>query len=195
MLVQLEENGMGWMRRGMGLLGLVVLAGGVAKGQLGVYGKVDFNHYSPGGSGSTAEWFYGGGVGVYDDFIRLGPLHAGVDVRGSFGSGGQQNYRNFLGGVRAAVKVPVLPLRPYAEGLVGGGGTEYTGATAAGITGRSYLTKFTYEILGGLDYTLIPHVDFRAIEIGVGRQTGVNSGASNPGTTIVAVSTGLVVRL
>ena len=92
-------------------------------------------------------------------------------------------------------KAPVLPIRPYVQASVGAGGTKYTGPTAAGISNLQYHSKFMYEILGGVDYTLVPHVDLRVIEIGVGRQTGASGAVGNPAVITVEVSTGLVIRL
>jgi hypothetical protein len=60
--------------------------------------------------------------------------------------------------------------------------------------GTIYSDKFQYLVAGGLDYTLVPHVDFRVVEVGYGRMSGVSSGGSAPTATLVSVSTGLVVR-
>jgi hypothetical protein len=51
-------------------------------------------------------------------------------------------------------------------------------------------TKFSYQIVGGLDYTVFPRIDWRVAEISWGtlRAFGTNV---NPTT----VSTGIVIRL
>ena len=181
------------------LLTTVALALGIpaAQAQLGIYGKLDLPHYSDNSSDSSAAsgWYHGGGVGIYDDFFHLGPVHLGADLRGDFATHDTYRLRSIAGGVRIAAKLPAIPLRPYVEGLAGVGGTQYTGALAAGISSSPYSNKFTYQVLGGLDLTIFPHLDFRTIEIGVGRQSGVGSGSSTPAATLVLLSTGLVLRL
>ena len=131
---------------------------------------------------------------MYDDFFHFGPLRLGVDVRGDLLRGSNYDYRDVLGGVRLAAKLPVLPFRPYVQGSIGSGGTRYTGSPANGITNYPYSNKFTYVVFGGIDTGLVPHVDFRAIEVGVGQQSTVSDtpGAARP--LLIFVSTGLVVR-
>ena len=176
-------------------LGLL-LSASASSAQLGIYGKFDVPHYSDQSSGSAASgWYHGGGVGIYDDFLHLGPVHLGADLRGDFASRDSYHLRSVAGGLRVAGKLPLIPLRPYVEGLVGVGGTQYTGALAAGISGSPYNNKFLYEALGGLDITIFPHLDFRAVEIGVGRQSGTGSGSSAGAATLVLISSGLVLRL
>lgn len=175
----------------------LVLSIPAARAQLGIYGKLDLPHYSDNTANGSAinGWYHGGGVGIYDDFLHLGPVHLGADLRGDFATHDTYRLRTIAGGLRVAAKLPVLPLRPYVEGLLGVGGTQYTGALAAGISSSSYSNKFTYQVLGGLDLTIFPHLDFRTIEIGVGHQSGVGSSSSTPAATLVLLSTGLVLRL
>jgi opacity protein-like surface antigen len=164
----------------------------VTHAQLGLYGKFDLTRQSntvyP-GTASASQTFYGGGVGLYDDFIHLGPIHAGADFRGDFLSGGNYNYRTFLGGVRVAVKPPVLPIRPYVQFSAGVGGTQYKGS----INGNQdpYHNKFLYAVLGGIDWAILPHVDFRAIEVGVGHQSSDTPSQSD---TLILVGSGLALR-
>lgn len=139
--------------------------------QLGVYGKVDYTRYSQPGTNTS---FYGGGVGVYDDFIHAGPIRAGLDLRGDLLTGSGAHYRDLLAGVRVAFKRPVLPVRPYVQGSVGIGGTEATGPFAPGIQAR-YNNKFLTGVFGGIDITILPHLDFRAVELGYGRISGLSA--------------------
>ncbi len=155
-----------------------------AHAQIGVYGKFDYTHYSEPGTSSS---FYGGGVGVFDDFLHAGPIRAGLDLRGDSLTGTNLHERDFLIGVRIAVKPPLLPIRPYVQGSVGIGGTEATGPLAPGITAH-YTNKFLTGVFGGVDLTILPHVDFRALEVGYGR---ISSLSANQ----VTVSSGLVLRL
>jgi hypothetical protein len=62
------------------------------------------------------------------------------------------------------------------------------------------LTRATYGIFGGLDYTLNRHVDFRAFELGYGAVTTINSGdfggtVSFPSSRLLNISSGLVFRV
>jgi hypothetical protein len=174
--------------------------------QFAVYGNFDATHASL-SSGQDSFWTYGPNVGIYYDFIHLGPLALGADARANYLFGNQYKYRSALFGVRASAKVPMLPLRPYAQFSVGAGGPKYSGNSGQAVATIGPLlppnplpinwsNKFQYMIFGGLDVTLIPHLDLRAAEIGYGRMSGVNNGNSgnNPTDSLVTVGTGLVVR-
>ncbi len=182
------------MKQRMFSIGILIFAAASARAQIGIYGKFDLTNYTN-RNDNTTTLLHGGGVGIYDDFLHVGPVHAGLDLRGSLQSGTNLSYRNLLVGVRVGVKPPILPIRPYIQGSVGVGGTRYTGTTAAGITNVPYERKLTYEVLGGIDLTIFPHFDFRAIELGYGQQSGVGSRSNTPATTLFLVSTGLVFRL
>ena len=182
-------------KRWLSFLCVLMMSAAAAHAQFGVYGKFDLNHYNFNDGGTAAATFYGGGFGVYDDFVKLGPVRGGFDLRESLVTGSNYNYRSTLFGARVALKAPVLPIRPYVQGSVGVGGTGSKGPYAAGISGGSYSNKFTYQVLGGLDWTVFPHLDFRALEIGFGRQSGVGSAAGSGASTMVLVSSGLVFRL
>jgi hypothetical protein len=110
------------------------------------------------------------------------------------GAGDQYQYHSALVGLRVAVKAPILPFKPYVQASIGAGGTKYTGATAPGITSR-FSGKLLWEVLGGLDWTVFPHVDFRVIEVGFGKQSSVTGANYASGPTLVLVSSGLVFRL
>src|SRR5580693_3859417 len=67
----------------------------------------------------------GGTGGVYYDFLQLGPVKLGADLRGSilttrrgayvnFNGGGARIY-SALGGVRGVFRTPVKPLKPYLQ--------------------------------------------------------------------------------
>jgi hypothetical protein len=76
-------------------------------------------------------------------------------------------------------------LKPYAEGLVGGGHINVGQGFA-----RTSTTVFEYKVLGGLDFTFFPRLDWRVVEFGYGGFSGQASGV-HPKT----VSTGIVFRL
>jgi hypothetical protein len=156
--------------------------GKVAEAQLGIYGTFTSGQFTTGGS----PWMYGGTFGVYRDH-GLGLVALGVDARGEFlrstgRSGGDSKLDSGLAGVRVAITPHILPVKPYAEGLVGGGRVQSGGGTA--------ITSFQYRVLGGLDYTFFPRLDWRVVEFGYGGATGDASDA-HPRT----LSTGLVFRV
>ena len=77
----------------------------------------------------------------------------------------------------------VLPISPYVEGLAGVGHFDYGQSQGSA-------TKFEYQFLGGVDYTLIPRLDWRVVEFSYGGLSAFN-GSLHPKT----ISTGLVLRL
>ena len=178
---------------GLAVLGGLVLWGAAADAQLGVYGKLDYTHFGD-TNGGGSNGFYGGTVGIYDDFLHLGPVRAGLDLRGGLAQGGNFDYRDALVGVRVAVKAPVLPFKPYAQASLGAAETKFTGPTAVGIT-ASYHGNLIWQAFGGVDLTVFPHVDWRAVEVGVGKQSTASGFNYTAGPAVVTVGTGLVFRL
>jgi hypothetical protein len=166
-----------------------------AHAQLGIYGKYDatrLNGVNGPGAASTTTWFNGGGVGLYYDFIHLGPAAIGADLRGDLLSAQGVSYRDALFGLRLAAKLPVLPLTPYIQGSVGVGGPNHS---VLGGNGSVYSNKFQYQVLGGVDYTIVPHLDWRVAEVAYGRMSGISSSSPAQVATLFTISTGLVVRL
>ena len=133
---------------------------------------------------------YGGTFGVYDDFKRFGPLKLGADARyfqqtkSNNSPDPNTQLRGGTGGLRLALKLPVLPLKPYVQAEIGAVSTNY------GYFGNS-TGSFAYQVQGGVDYTIFPHLDLRA-EYG-GGQIGdsYNTGAKQ---ALQEVGLGLVVR-
>ena len=131
---------------------------------------------------------YGGTFGLYDDFARLGPLKFGGDVRyfqqtSSNGNSYGNKLRGATVGPRLALKFPVFPLKPYVQAEIGDIATNYG-------TQPNQPNSFTYQIQGGLDYTLLPHLDLRA-EYGGGQIKAYGNGAKQ---TVQEAGIGLVVR-
>jgi hypothetical protein len=159
--------------------------------QVAIYGKFEAVRFAGSNTTPASTWYYGPGAGIYDDFLHLGPVAFGADLRGNLLSGSQQKFRSALFGLRLSAKPPILPLRPYIQGSVGVGGPTHSGLD--GIK-TIYSNKFQYQIVGGLDYTLVPHLEFRAVELSYGRMSGVSGTASAPVATLFTVGTGLVFR-
>jgi len=170
------------------LLGIMALGlTGAACAQTAIYGeftaaKVD---------SANTPWMYGPTIGLYHDSGH-GLLATGLDVRGTFagrgdtnGSNSSQTLDTLMGGVRLAVTPRVLPIKPYGE-VLGGLGHLKTGRGSA----RTSSTKFAYQFIGGVDFTILPRVDWRVVEFSYGRLAGLGDSFA-PKT----LSTGIVFRL
>ncbi len=132
------------------LAALAVATTASAHAQFGVYGMFTANDLSnikssplplpPNSTGSSFERSdsvdpLGGTGGVYYDFKKTTHVTLGADLRGSIMNTKRGAYVNFngpgariysvLGGVRGTFHTPVKVLKPYAEGLVGLGRSDY----------------------------------------------------------------------
>jgi Outer membrane protein beta-barrel domain len=151
-----------------------------AEAQTGIY--VEF-----GGSKVDApnnQWVYGPTFGGYHDFY--GPIvHLGADLRASvLGISQTTTLTSGEIGPRVSIHPRVLPVMPYVEALAGLG--HYDFGTGPGTSS----TQFEYQFLAGVDYTLIPRLDWRVVEFSYGGLSVFN-GNLHPKT----ISTGLVLRL
>lgn len=188
------------LRKALLSTSLVVLAfAGSARAQTSVYGTVTVDHVTgikcqgtTCGSNDGTINPVGGMGGVSYDLRSVGPVRLGVDVRASsvVGNKNAAIYSNFprpriysvLGGVRASFKTPLVQLKPYVEGLVGYGRSNFAATP--------YASGLEFRGLAGVDLSLLPALDFRVVELGVGslRNTG-NS------YSIESISTGVVFHL
>ena len=167
----------------------VLFAGHAAVAQVGAYALFTGAKINQ----DNTPYMYGPTVGVYLNQQYSPLVSAGVDFRGTFVSRGpvngvvntDQRVNNVLGGVRLAITPKVLPIKPYVEGLVG------IGYIKAGLPpNRTTSTHFEYQALGGLDYTILPQLDWRVIEFSWGRLSGLGDSLSPR-----QLSTGVVFRL
>lgn len=175
---------------------LMVVAGGRAKAQVAIYGMGSGGFLSSVNAQSgpltlTSDSFsaYGGTFGVYDNYRHLGPVKFGGDGRFFIQSSANNNrygnqLRGGLVGARLALFSHAVPFSPYIQAEIGGVGTNYG-------TQASRSTSFSYQVQGGLDYTIFPHVDGR-FEYGAGQ-----IGALFPGNRqeMQQIGLGIVVRL
>jgi hypothetical protein len=122
---------------------------------------------------------------VYYDRWHVPFLSAGLDARGSFLGTGSTVLNSGLLGPRVVVRPHVIPIRPYAEVLIGVGHTQF----GQGFAEQSS-TDFEYQFLGGLDLTVLPRLDWRVVEFSYGGLSGLE-GSLHPKT----FSMGLVLRL
>jgi len=179
-------------RKAVLLLAAVAVATTIsAQAQVGVYGMFTVDRLSniqssplpaptttgPNARLNTADPL-GGTGGIYYDFLKLGPIKLGADLRGSilstkrganvsFNDSGTRIY-SALGGIRAVFHTPVAPLKPYIQGSVGLGRSDY-GLSNTTPSGQVILyNNFQYEGLAGLDIKLLPIMDWRVAEFGYG---------------------------
>ena len=184
------------LRYPLAVLALAVLALSQtqAHGQFAVYGLVSGGILGatpniPGSTSPQNAGFSSGGftVGAYDDFVKAGPIHFGIDGRyfsetsSNSNSYGNKVHGGFVG-ARLALKLPILPLKPYVQAEVGAVGTNY------GVNPDT-TTSSAWQINGGLDYTVLPHIDLRA-EYGGGTINAYQSGTQ----TLQEFGGGVVVR-
>ena len=186
------------LRKAVLLLAAVAVATAVSsQAQVGVYGMFTVDRLSriassplPPPPNSSDPAFarsdtvdpIGGTGGVYYDFMKLGPVKLGADVRGSILTTKRGAYINFngpgahiysvLGGVRGSFQTPVKSLKPYLQISVGLGRSDYglyTGRPASTQPLPNIIyNNFQYEGLAGLDIKLLPVLDWRVAEFGYG---------------------------
>lgn len=149
------------------LLVALLLSPARAHAQFAVYGMgsggiLGATPTIPGNNQSGNAGFAAGGftIGAYDDFAKAGPLRFGIDGRyftqSSSNSNGYGNkIHGGLFGVRLSLKIPVLPLKAFAQAEVGGVGTNY-GVNPATTSSSAW------QLNGGVDLTVFPHIDLRA---------------------------------
>ena len=130
---------------------------------------------------SSTGWFVGPTFGFYQDRRSFGPVHLGYDFRGAILTHSSQQYDSGLGGARLSLVPHVLPFKVYAEGLGG------VGFINAGNNNNS--THFQYQVNGGVEYTVLPRIDWRVVEV------AYNGFSGNTGSNPVGFSSGIVVRL
>jgi hypothetical protein len=171
------------MKRLTGLLLFLTsfFAANQANAQLGVYAN-----FGAAKINSSTDWIYGPSFGAYLDHGHFLFLSTGVDARGVIlGTGSDTKFDAGYIGPRIAVRPHILPIKPYIEGLVGVGYTQI----GQGASQES-ATKFSYQAVGGLDFTLLPRIDWRVAEFSYGGLSILN-GSVHPKT----ISTGIVIRL
>lgn len=151
--------------------------------QLGLYGA--FTAQNLGGPNNNGYDLYGGTFGGYLASGRLAILSVGIDLRGSFTRSSGASFDAGSIGPRIALNTHILPIQPYVEGTIGLGHVDFTGGSLGGAT------KFEYQALGGLDYTILPRIDWRVAEYSYGALSTINNYNYRP----KSLSTGLVLRL
>jgi hypothetical protein len=197
-----------------GLAGLVLVAGlgmgNAAQAQVGVYGTYTANKLSGITCFATAPTVCssaGGTVnpsglqgGLYYDFKTFGPIRLGGDVRGGVfhsnksaasttGGTNATTANTVLAGVRASIKTRYTFLKPYVEGAGG-----WTRSDATELT-HTYDNFAQYEVFAGADVKVLPVVDIRAIELGIGNMNRFGTGTGQSSVTVKTIGAGIVFHL
>ena len=211
------------LRKAVLLLAAVAVATATSShAQVGVYGMFTVDRLSniassplPLPPNSSAPAFarantvdpLGGTGGVYYDFLKLGPVKLGADLRGSILTTKRGAYINFngpgariysvLGGVRGSFQTPVKSLKPYLQISAGLGRSDYglyssRPASSQPLPNVIY-NNFQYEGLAGLDIKLLPILDWRVAEFGYGGLDPFGTNSHN--YPIKQVSMGFVFHL
>jgi hypothetical protein len=203
------------------LLAAALATTAIVHAQIGVYGTVTVNRlsgiqgspYAAGNAVNDSVDPIGGGAGVYYDFMKLGPIRLGADLRGTITDSKQGAYTNSrgagtriysgLGGVRGVFHTPFVQLKPYIQvsagiarsdyGLLTPNTTVTVGGTSAQITGEALHNNFQFEGFAGVDFRVLPVMDFRVVELGYGALTSF--GTSGHTYPIGTISSGLVFHL
>ncbi|WP_348267679.1 hypothetical protein P8936_00190 [Edaphobacter paludis] len=200
------------LRKALLLLAVAIFVTATAQAQFGAYGTFTANRLSnikssplvttPSAVNNDVSPL-GGTGGVYYDFLKLGRVvKLGADLRGTItttkrgdyinANGGGARINSGLIGVRAVFNAPLLhhALRPYIQGSVGLGSTNYGLLYDNGVTLHS---NFEYMGFAGVDIPLLPYMDFRLVEIGAG---GLNPfGTNSHNYPLQSVSSGVVFHL
>jgi Outer membrane protein beta-barrel domain len=125
-------------------------------------------------------WNTAGTFGFYAGLRHYGPVDISADVRGDLSS----NIYSGILGPRLAVKLPIFPIMPYGEFLFGG--SSYS-TLSNGVRDAS---NFTYRGVVGVDFTLLPHFDWRVVDFSYSSGITQFNQSVHPKT----VTTGFVVR-
>ncbi len=166
------------MKRHLPLLALILVAilstTAHAQARFAIYGTAGTER-----SGLlNTSWKLGGTFGFYLGLLHAGPLDVSVDARGDLSS----NVNSGFVGPRVAIKVPVIPIKPYGEFLFGIATYPQTSA------GFSPENEFADRYVVGLDTTILPHIDWRVVDFSY----GVNNSAN--GDHAKSLTSGLVIR-
>jgi hypothetical protein len=144
-----------------------------AQAKLAVYGTVGGE--KPGIVNDNG-WGTAGTFGLYVGVANLGPLALSVDGRGDLAS----KVKSGLVGPRLALHLPVVPLKPYVEALIGR--SSYPNLP----NGLPLKSKLTGRFVAGVDTAILPRIDWRIVDFSYGITAATPRAES--------LTTGLVLR-
>jgi hypothetical protein len=152
---------------------------------------------------TSSYWTSGIGGGVTMNFLPLHFLSLGLDARGSTKSG-TNGVDTGLVGIKLGIHPPLLRAKPYVQGSAGYLATRtFDASVPAGPTSSEGTTAtdthqfLAYGVLGGVDYPLLPLIDFR-VEAGFLKGDDVGNkafgGTALPAPNLFLLITGLVLH-
>jgi hypothetical protein len=163
------------------LLACLVCYPPAARSQTGIYATFDASNFQTPNVGEH----YGPTFGIYHDMWHAPLLRAGVDARAMLLGGGSTEAYSGLFGPTVQLRLHAVPLKPYVEGLIGAGHVNAGQGVATIDT-----TAFAYAGVIGLDWTMLPRLDWRVVEFSAEGFSNLNGNVS-PKTW----STGVVLRI
>jgi len=182
------------------LLAALVFPAAAAHAQIfsvyGTFSPVQISNIPNSSTTTTSYWAQGFGGGVTFGILPIGPIHIGLDLRGS-SKPGANGADTVLAGLRVGVKPPLIRIKPYIQasgGYLGPRPLLVNSPLPAGTVSHDEYAM--WEILGGIDYPLLRILDLRVIEVGGGKGYDVSGATSTnvPNISILTVNTGLVLH-
>ncbi len=151
-------------------------------------------------------------VGGYYDFKTYGPVRLGADVRymddksnksagNPTGGSNATSANTILGGVRGVFRTPYGWLKPYGVidfGRTSSNATEPNGAYVSSSSPtpvRQYDSFFQYEVFAGADVRILPYLDIRPIELGIGNMNRFGSGSGSSSAGVKSIGAGIVLHM
>jgi hypothetical protein len=127
----------------------------------------------------------GATFGAYYDGQRFPVINLGIDVRGTVMPVKDTTAVTLVtAGPRAVFHLPLVPLRPYGEAMVGGGKVQY----GSGGIGTYNSSSFAAGVAAGADLHILPLIDWRVIDYSFIRLAGPRANQNS-------ITTGIVVRI
>lgn len=163
------------------LLACLVVFALPGRAQTGVYAEFSTSNLQTPNVGQQ----YGPTFGLYHEIFHPPFFRVGLDARATLLGSGSTKVDMGLIGPQLQIHPRVLPLMPYVEGLVGVG-YVHLGQGFATVDE----TKLDYAGVIGVDWTILPRIDWRVVEFSSGGFAGLGTNVT-PKTW----STGLVLRL
>lgn len=153
-----------------------------SRAQIGVYAGFSAARYDL----PNTDWIYGPTLGIYDDAFHLPFVSVGFDARAAIlGSRGATQLTSGMVGPRLSAHLPLIPIKPYVEGLVGAGHVTIGQGTV-----RRDDVFLNAGVTAGADLTFFPRLDWRIVEYSYSHFPSLYGGTDQK-----TISTGLVFRL
>jgi hypothetical protein len=147
-----------------------------------LHAQAKFAIYGTGGVEKSGlpdqDWKTAATFGFYYGLIHVPFSAVSVDFRGDV----SDNIKSGFAGPRIAFHIPLIPIKPYAEALVGAS----TYPTLP--NGIHEPTQLAGRVVFGGDATILPHIDWRVVDFSYGLNVSAN------GDRAKTITSGLVLR-